>query len=130
MFGLGFLFRLIGRLIGFVIKAVVFLAALATVAAGVMYAMFDAEAFKRELSQRVVDVTGRTLAIDSAELRMGLPPKLVLNDVRLSNARWGSRPDMALRRHHLSNHRDFVRPAGPDNGCTTVGHSNAVSIAG
>jgi uncharacterized protein involved in outer membrane biogenesis len=95
MFGLGFLFRLVGRMIAFVIKAVVFVAALATVAAGVMYAMFDAEAFKRELSQRVVDVTGRTLAIGSAELQMGLPPKVVLNDVRLSNARWGSRPDMA-----------------------------------
>lgn len=92
----GFLFRLVGRVIGFFVKGALFIAALAVVAAGTMYALFDAEQYKRALTQRVVDVTGRALSIEGpAELQLGFPPRVILHDVRLKNARWGSRPDMA-----------------------------------
>ncbi len=90
-----FLFRLFGRLIGFAVKAVVFVGVLAAVAAGVMVALFDADQFKRQVEQRVVDVTGRALTIGDAQLQLGLPPRVVLRDVRLKNAPWGNRRDMA-----------------------------------
>ncbi len=91
-----FVFRLIGRVITFMAKAVIFVAAMGAIAGGVMYALFDSDQYKRELQQRVVDLTGRTLAIDGpVELQLGLPPRVVLNNVRVGNARWGSRQDMA-----------------------------------
>lgn len=92
----GFVFRLFSRVIGFVAKTVIFVTAVVTVAGGIAYALFDGEQFKARLSQRVVDVTGRVLSVNGpAQLELSLPPRLVLNDVRLKNARWGSRPDMA-----------------------------------
>jgi uncharacterized protein involved in outer membrane biogenesis len=90
-----FLIRLVGRFVGFAFKAVVFVAAIGTVAAGVMVALFDADQYKRQVAQRVVDLTGRVVSIDNAELQLSLPPRVVLNGVRLKNAPWGSRPDMA-----------------------------------
>jgi AsmA-like protein len=88
--------RLIGRVFGFAFKAVIFVAAITAVAGAVAYALFDGEAYKARLSKRVVDLTGRTMTVNGkAELDLSLPPKIVLNDVRVKNARWGSRPDMA-----------------------------------
>lgn len=88
--------RLIGRLIGFVFKAALFVGAIAVVAGAVACALFDGEQYKARLSKRVVDLTGRTLTIHGkAELDLSWPPRIVLNDVRLKNARWGTRPDMA-----------------------------------
>lgn len=96
MFGFGFVFRLIGRVIGFAARVVVFGAAVIAVAAGVAYALFDGEQYKKHLSQRVVDLTGRALQVNgAAELQLSVPPRIVLNDVRLRNARWGTRADMA-----------------------------------
>src|SRR5690348_2682163 len=92
----GFLFRLVARIVGFAARVVIFGAALAAVAGAVAYALFDGEQYKQRLSQRVVDLTGRILQVDgAAELQLSIPPKIVLNDVRLKNARWGSRADMA-----------------------------------
>lgn len=88
--------RLIGRVIGFVFKVAIFVGVIGAVVAAVAYALFDGEQYKARLSKRVVDLTGRTLTVNGkAELDLSLPPKIVLNDVRLKNARWGSRPDMA-----------------------------------
>jgi hypothetical protein len=94
MFGL--LFRLVARVVGFAARVVIFGAALVAVAGAVAYALFDGEQYKQRLSQRVVDLTGRVLQVDgAAELQLSIPPKIVLNNVRLKNARWGSRADMA-----------------------------------
>jgi hypothetical protein len=91
-----FVFRLISRMIGFVVKSVVFVAAMAVVAGGVMYGLFDGDQYKQALIRRFEELTGRTLAIDGpAELQLGWPPRIVLNNVRIGNARWGARPDMA-----------------------------------
>jgi len=99
----GFAFRLIGRVITFVVRVAVFVGATAVVAGGVAYMLFDGEQYKKQLSQRVVDVTGRALAIDGkAELDLALPPRIVLNNVRIKNASWGSRPDMVrIRRMEI-----------------------------
>lgn len=90
-----FLIRLVGRFVGFAFKAVVFVVAMGAVAAGVMVTLFDADQYKRQVAQRVLDLTGRVVSIDNAELQLALPPRVVLNGVRLRNAPWGSRPDMA-----------------------------------
>ena len=88
--------RLIGRVIGFAFKITIFVAAIAAVAGAVAYALFDGEQYKQRLAKRMVDLTGRTVTVNGkAELDLTLPPRIVLNDVRLKNARWGSRPDMA-----------------------------------
>lgn len=92
---IGFVFRLIGRVIGFVVKATLFVGALIVVAAGTMYALFDGEQYKRAVTRHVVDVTGRTLAIAGpAELQFGLPPRIILHDVRIGNPSWSRRPEM------------------------------------
>jgi uncharacterized protein involved in outer membrane biogenesis len=96
---LRFLFRLIGRSFGFVLKAAALLAALIAIIAGVIYASFDSEQYKQRLTKRVVDLTGRVLTIDGdATLELTLPPRIVLQDVRLKNARWARRPDMLRAR--------------------------------
>lgn len=89
--------RLIGRLIGFIVKSALLVAVIGAVAAGAVYALFNGDQYNARLSKRVVDLTGRALTINGkTELDLtSLPPKIVLNDVRLRNARWGSRPDMA-----------------------------------
>lgn len=90
-----FLFRLIGRVIGFFIKSALFVGAIVVVAAGTMYALFDAEQYKRALTKHVVDVTGRTIAVNGpVVLEFGLPPRIVLNDVRVGNPRWSRRLEM------------------------------------
>lgn len=116
----GFLFRLVGRVIGFVVKSTLFVAALGVVAAGTMYALFDAEQYKRVLTQRVVDVTGRALSVNGpVELELGFPPRVILQDVRLKNARWGSRPDMArVRRVEVK--IDPLRAVAGESGATDV----------
>lgn len=88
--------RLIGRIIGFVFKAALLVGVLAAVAGAAAYALFDGQAYKARLSRHVLDLTGRTLTVDGkAELDLGWPPKIVLHDVRLKNAPWGSKPYMA-----------------------------------
>ena len=62
-----FVFRLVGRMIAFAVKATLFVGALAVVAGGTMYMLFDAEQYKKAVTQRLVDVTGRT-----AHLRLHL----------------------------------------------------------
>jgi uncharacterized protein involved in outer membrane biogenesis len=92
----GFLFRLTGRIVGFAARVVIFGAALVAVAGAVAYGLFDGEQYKKQLSQRAVDLTGRVLQVDGpAELQLSFPPRIVLHDVRLKNARWGTRSDMA-----------------------------------
>src|SRR5262245_2882740 len=81
-----FLFRLIGRVIGFAGRLVVFGGVLVAVAAGTMYALFDADRYKQALEQHVKDMTGRTLSIDGpVELHLSLPPRITLNNVRVGN---------------------------------------------
>ncbi|HUS14091.1 MAG TPA: AsmA family protein, partial [Chloroflexia bacterium] len=116
----GFMFRLVGRVIGFAFKAAVFGVAIVAVGAGTMYALFDADQYKRVITQRLVDVTGRTVSINGpAELELTLPPRIVLNDVRIGNARWGTRRDMA-RIRRMEMRVNPLRAIAGDGGSTDV----------
>jgi len=116
----GFVFRLVGRMIGFAFKATLFVGALVAVGAGTMYALFDAEQYKRVVTQRLTDVTGRAVSIEgAAELQLTLPPRVILNDVRIRNARWGTRNDMA-RIRRVEARLNPLRAIAGDSGMTDI----------
>ncbi len=116
----GILFRLVGRVVGFAVKAAIFVAALAAVGAGTMYLLFDAEQYKKVASQRMADVTGRIVSIEGpVELELSLPPRIILNDIRIKNARWGTRPDMA-RIRRMEMRINPLRAIAGDSGATDV----------
>lgn len=55
----------------------------------------DVREFVAPLQQRVKDATGRDLEVHGGiALKLGLEPKLVLDDVTFSNASWGKQPQM------------------------------------
>lgn len=115
-----FVFRLVGRMIGFALKATLFVGALAVVGAGTMYMLFDAEQYKKAVTQRLVDVTGRAVSIEGpAELHLTLPPRVVLNDVRIRNTRWGTRTDMA-RIQRVEARINPLRALAGDSGMTDI----------
>jgi len=116
----GFVFGLVGRMVAFVAKATLFVGALVVVGAATMYALFDAEQYKRVVTQRLSDVTGRAVSIEgSAELHLSLPPRVVLNDVRIRNARWGTRTDMA-RIRRIEARLNPLRAIAGDSGMTDI----------
>lgn len=60
----------------------------------------DVKEFVGPLQQRVKQSTGRDLEVHGGiALKLGLEPKLVLNDVTLSNAPWGKQPQMVSAKH-------------------------------
>ena len=116
----GFVFRLVGRMVGFAVKATLFVGALVVVGAATMYALFDAEQYKRVVSQRLTDVTGRAVSINGpAELQLTFPPRVVINDVRIRNARWGTRQDMA-RIRRVEARLNPLRAIAGDSGMTDI----------
>ena len=61
----------------------------------VLVARYDYNALKPRISDTVMELTGRELAIrGNIELHIGMNPSIVVEDVVLRNAGWGSRPDM------------------------------------
>jgi uncharacterized protein involved in outer membrane biogenesis len=55
----------------------------------------DVKEFVGPIKQRVKDATGRDLEIrGNIDLKLGLEPKLVIDDVTLGNAPWGKQPQM------------------------------------
>jgi hypothetical protein len=69
----------------------------ATVGAGAyLLSRIDEEALVREARSAVKSATGRTLDIEGkVDLRISFSPAIVAENVRFSNASWGSRPEMA-----------------------------------
>src|SRR5882724_12758077 len=65
------------------------LAALVLIALAVAIATIDVNVFAGALRARVMDATGRDLAIGTITLERSLAPKLIVEDVALSNAPWG-----------------------------------------
>jgi len=71
-----------------------------TLAAGALtlYALlarYDVNSLKPRIQQAVLEATGRELVLGGdMEVKIGLRPSLVVRDVRLANAEWGSAPDM------------------------------------
>ena len=68
---------------------------LVIVAAGITLRKFDAKDLIDPIQRHVRDATGRELTIrGGAELKLSLEPKLVIDDVVLGNAAWGTSPQM------------------------------------
>ena len=60
----------------------------------------DVKEFLGPIQQRVRDATGRELKVNGGiELKLGLEPKLVLDDVSLSNAAWSKAAQMLSAKH-------------------------------
>ena len=65
------------------------------IAVAVAIRSVDVKEFVGPLQQRVKEATGRDLAIRGGiDLKLGLEPKLVIEDVALSNASWAKQPQM------------------------------------
>src|ERR1700758_944831 len=65
------------------------------IAVAVAIRSVDVKEFVGPLQQRVKETTGRDLAIRGGiDLKLGLDPKLVIEDVALSNASWAKQPQM------------------------------------
>ncbi len=64
---------------------------------GVVIALntIELDRYKNVLEQQVVKMTGRGFAIaGNTELLISLQPRIVLRNVQLDNASWGSQPEM------------------------------------
>src|SRR5438876_9031332 len=60
----------------------------------------DVNEFLGPIKQRVKDATGRDLEVRGGiDLKLGLEPKLVLDDVTLGNAAWSKQPQMVTAKH-------------------------------
>jgi uncharacterized protein involved in outer membrane biogenesis len=60
----------------------------------------DVKEFIGPLQQRVKEATGRDLTVKGdIDLKLGLEPKLVIDDVSLGNASWGKQPQMITAKH-------------------------------
>ena len=65
------------------------------VAAVVVITSIDVNTYKPLIAERVKAATGRELTIrGNLNLRLGFSPAVVVKDVSLANAPWGSRPEM------------------------------------
>ena len=57
---------------------------------------YDFNYFKPQIARMVKDATGRELFLGGdLELKIGLTPALVIEDVSFQNVQWGSRPELA-----------------------------------
>ena len=55
----------------------------------------DLDRYKGTLENQISKMTGRDFSIEGdSELSISLQPRILLRDVRLQNAPWGSQPDM------------------------------------
>ena len=69
--------------------------ALLLIAVAVAVRSVDVNEFIGPIQQRVKDATGRDLTIRGGiDLKLGLTPSLVIDDVSLGNASWGKQPQM------------------------------------
>lgn len=67
------------------------------VAGYAVLANFDVEQYRDEIQARAKAATGRDLVLAGPiDLRISLTPAITAEDVRFSNAAWGSQPDMVL----------------------------------
>lgn len=79
------------KYLGFFLLAVVVLITVLVAA----LAFVDFDRYKGVIENQVSQITGRTFRIDGdSDLSVSLVPGIVLRDVRLENAPWGSRPEM------------------------------------
>ena len=72
-----------------IVAAVLFLVVL------IFAATFDIGKYKTTIESEAKEATGRTVSIGDIRLAASLTPTMTLLDVKVSNAPWGTRPQMA-----------------------------------
>jgi uncharacterized protein involved in outer membrane biogenesis len=79
---------------------IVLLAMAATLAGAIVFvALFDWSAARGPVERAFAARTGRTLSIGGAiDVRLGWPPRVIAEDVRISNPSWARRPDLLRAR--------------------------------
>lgn len=80
-------------------KALKIIAVLVTVLmAGVVIVLmtFDVDQYKGRIESQAKAATGRDVTIGDIDLSVSLTPAIVLTDVKVANAPWGSRPEMVI----------------------------------
>jgi len=78
-----------------IIGVVVAVPAVVLAGALVFFAVLDPKQFREPIRQAAIDATGRELVIEGPISFSVLPgPRVVVEDARMANASWGSRPDM------------------------------------
>ena len=82
---------------GIVLIAVLGVVAALLVAGVVALTSVDVNDYRDRIAEEVEKATGRRFAIEQRlDLRLSLTPSVAVGDLRLANASWGSRPDMAV----------------------------------
>lgn len=100
------MFRLIGGLFKLTVKMGVLAAGIGAIIA---YAnLSDVESWKEDLQERVSQVSGRKLSFDGPiDFKISFPPRIIVQGVRIENAKWGSKRDM-LKAEALIADVDFL----------------------
>ncbi|MEQ9447335.1 MAG: AsmA family protein, partial [Rhodospirillaceae bacterium] len=57
---------------------------------------FDANQYRGVIQDQAKAATGREVSLGEIELAISLSPAIVVHDVTLGNAPWGSRPEMVI----------------------------------
>ena len=79
-----------------ILGIIVFLIVAVTVTIYAILSSYDFNNLKPQLARMVKDSTGRELFLGGdIELKIGLTPTLVIEDVSFQNVSWGSRPELA-----------------------------------
>ncbi len=73
-------------------------AAVAVIVVGIVIVLmtFDVSQYKGTIEAQAKAATGREVTIGDIDLAVSLTPAIVLTDVKVANAAWGSRPDMVI----------------------------------
>jgi len=80
---------------GKVIKILAGLFIVAIIGIAIVISTFDVNQYKGEITQAVIDATGRKLVIGGdIGFKISLIPTVVIEDVKFANASWGSKPEM------------------------------------
>ncbi len=100
------MFVLLRRLISMVLKLGVLGVGIGVI---IGYAnLSDLDGWKRRLQDQVMRVAGRRIHIDGPlDFKIGMPPRIIAEGVRLENAKWGKARDM-LKAKRLVAEVDFL----------------------
>ncbi len=80
---------------------------LLVVGVGVFLATFDVNQYRGLIQDQAKAATGREVSIGEISLAVSLSPAIVVHDVKLGNAPWGSRPEMVIAERKAA-HTDLI----------------------
>lgn len=78
------------------LKIIAALVAVLIIGVLLVLATFDVDQYKGQIEAQARAATGRDVTIGDIDLSVSLTPAIVLTDVKVANAAWGSRPEMVI----------------------------------